>query len=158
MPQDAKQDTEHDTISDTRAGTTLIEVMAVMLIVSILAALVVTMAPGSGRGKLRAMALQTAALLRRERFAALMTGQDRRISLDAAARTLIGDGGGVIAIPSDVVVDVVGVDESWSGRQTVVRFEPDGASTGAVLTFSWEGARDEVKVDWYDGSVTTDEH
>jgi general secretion pathway protein H len=131
--------------------------MAVMLIVSMLAALVVTMVPGTGRGKLRAMALQTAALLRRERFAALMSGQSRRISLDASARMLISDGGGVIMIPSDVVLDVVGVDELWSGRQTVVRFGPDGASTGAVLTFSWEGARDDVKVDWYDGSVATDE-
>ena len=147
----------HVTISDTRAGSTLIEVMAVMLIVSILAALVVTMVPGTGRAKLRAMTLQTAALLRHERFAALMTGQSHRISLDTGGRTLVSDGGGVIVIPSDVVLDVVGVDELWSGRQTVVRFEPDGASTGAVLTFSWEGARDEVKVDWYDGSVTTDE-
>jgi general secretion pathway protein H len=144
-------------ISDTCSGSTLIEVMAVMLIGSILAALVVTVAPGTGRGRLRSMTLETAAMLRHERFAALMTGQGRRVSLDATARMLVGDGGRAIAIPSDVVLEVVGTDESLSGRQTVVRFEPDGASTGAVLTFSWEGARDEIKVDWYDGSVTTDE-
>jgi len=144
-------------ISDKRSGSTLIEVMAVMLIVSLLAALVVAVAPSTGRGRLRSMTLQTAALLRHERFAALMTGQNRRISLDATARRLVGDGGEAIAIPSDVVLEVVGANELWSGRQTVVRFEPDGASTGAVLTFSWEGARDEIRVGWYDGSVTTDE-
>ncbi len=37
--------------------------MAVMLIISILATLVVTMVPGTGRANLKALTLQTAALL-----------------------------------------------------------------------------------------------
>jgi general secretion pathway protein H len=144
-------------MSDPSAGSTLIEMMAVMLIIAMMASLVVSMAPGTGRANLKALTLQTAALLRRERLAAILTGQSRRIALDATERILVADGGGVIPIPRDVVLDVVGVDEVWAGRQAVVRFEPDGASTGVVLTFSWEGAHDEVKVDWYSGSVATDE-
>jgi general secretion pathway protein H len=143
------------TTIDQRAGFTLIEVMAVMLIIAMMASLVVTTVPGTGRANLRAMTLQTVALLRRERLGAILTGRSRRVSLDARDRALLGDGGEVLAIPRDVVVDVVGVDEVWSGRQAVVRFEPDGASTGAVLKFSREGASYEVDVDWYTGGVAT---
>jgi general secretion pathway protein H len=141
--------------SDPRAGSTLIEMMAVMLIIAMLASLVGVLLPGTGRGKLKALTLQTASLLRRERLAAVLTGNSRQISLDTGARILVGESG-TIAIPRDVVLDVVGVDEVWSGRQAVVRFEPDGASTGAVLKFSWDRARYEVDVNWYNGRVAVD--
>lgn len=141
--------------TDPRAGSTLIEMMAVMVIIAMLASLVGVLLPGTGRGRLKALTLQAAAMMRRERLAAVLTGTSRRISLDTSARKLVGDSG-VIAIPRDVVVDVVGVDETWSGRQAVVRFEPDGASTGAALKFSWDKVRYEVDVSWYNGRVAVD--
>jgi general secretion pathway protein H len=142
--------------TDPQAGSTLIEVMAVMLIIALVASLAVTTVPGTGRAKLKALALETAALLRRERLGAVLTGQSRRISLDRAERILAGEGGEIVAIPPDVVLDVVGADETWSGRQVVVRFMPDGASTGAALSLSWEGVRYEVNVNWYSGRVAID--
>lgn len=142
--------------TDPRAGFTLIEVMAVMMIIAMLASLVVTSVPGTGRANLRVLALRTAALLRRERFAAILTGHSRRVSLDAEDRALVGEGGETLAVPRDVVLDVVGADETWSGRQAVVRFEPDGSSTGAVLKLSREGASYEVDVNWYTGGVAID--
>ncbi|CCE11233.1 putative General secretion pathway protein H precursor [Bradyrhizobium sp. STM 3843] len=141
--------------NDPRAGSTLIEMMAVMVIMAMLASLVGVLLPGTGRGRLKVLTLQTAAMMRRERLAAVLTGTSRQISLDTGARQLIGDSG-VIVIPRDVVVDVVGVDEIWSGRQAVVRFEPDGASTGAALKFSWDKVRYEVDVSWYNGRVAVD--
>ena len=50
---------------DRRAGFTLIEVVAVMLIIALVASLAVTMMPGTGRGGLKALTLEAAALLRR---------------------------------------------------------------------------------------------
>jgi general secretion pathway protein H len=141
---------------DPQAGSTLIEVMAVMLIIALVASLAVTTVPGTGRAKLKALALETAALLRRERQGAVLTGQSRRISLDRAERILTGEGGEIVAIPPDVVLDVVGTDESWLGRQVVVRFMPDGASTGAALSLSWEGVRYDVNVNWYSGRVAVE--
>lgn len=141
--------------TDPRAGSTLIEMMAVMVIIAMLASLVGVLLPGTGRGRLKALTLQTAAMMRRERLVAVLTGTSRRIALDTSARTLVGDSG-VIAIPRDVVVDVVGVDEMWAGRQAVVRFEPDGASTGAAVKFSWDKVRYEVDVSWYNGRVAVD--
>lgn len=139
--------------TDGKAGFTLIEVVAVMAIVALMAALVVPMLSGSGRGSLKALTLNIASLLRRERMGAIMSGQERAVSLDGRRRLLVGDGGDVVAIPSDVDVGVLGADEIWSGRQAVVRFHPDGASTGAVLTVSHERAGYEIRVNWYTGGV-----
>jgi len=124
-----------------------------MLIIALVSSLAVTMMPGTGRGGLKALTLETAALLRRERLGALLTGRDRQVSLDGERRVLVGDGGNVLAIPRDVVLDVLGIDALWSGRQSVVRFTPDGASTGAVLKLSRENAEYEIRVNWYTGGV-----
>src|SRR3954454_6394725 len=139
--------------TDRRAGFTLIEVVAVMMIIALVASLAVTMMPGTGRAGLKALALQTAALLRRERLGAILTGRDRQVSLDGERRTLIGDGGDAVALPPDVVLDILGIDALWSGRLAVVRFHPDGASTGAVLKLSREKAEYEIRVNWYTGGV-----
>lgn len=139
--------------TDQRAGFTLIEVMAVMLIIALVASLAVTRIPGTGRGKLKALTLETAALLRRERLGAVLTGKERQVSLDGERRVLVGDGGDTLAIPRDVTFDILGIDAVWSGRQAVVRFTPDGASTGAVLKLSRENAEYEIRVNWYTGGV-----
>src|SRR5215468_10737626 len=101
-------------------GFSLIEVVAVMLIIAMVAGLAVTFTRGTGRPQLKAVALQTAALFRRERLGAILTGRDRRVSLDGERRQFIGDGGDVAGIPGDVAVDVLGIDARWSGRQAVV--------------------------------------
>jgi general secretion pathway protein H len=139
--------------ADRRAGFTLIEVVAVMLIIAMVASLAVTTMHGTGRGRLKALALETAALLRRERLGAVMTGRERQVSIDGEQRVLVGDGGDVVAVPRDVVLDILGIDALWSGRQAVVRFHPDGASTGAVLKLSREKAEYEIRVNWYTGGV-----
>jgi general secretion pathway protein H len=140
-------------IGSRRAGFTLIEVVAVMAIIAVVASLSVTMMSGTGRGRLKALTLEAAALLRRERLGAVMTGRERQVSLDGEARVLVGDGGDVVAIPPDVALDILGIDALWSGRQAVVRFLPDGASTGAVLKLSREKAEYEIRVNWYTGGV-----
>ena len=138
---------------DRGAGFTLIEVMAVMVIIALVASLAVTMMPGTGRAGLKAVTLQAASLLRRERLGAILTGRDREVSLDGERRILVGDGGDIVALPRDVTVDILGIDALWSGRQAVVRFHPDGGSTGAVLKLSREKAEYEISVNWYTGGV-----
>jgi general secretion pathway protein H len=138
---------------DRKAGFTLIEMMAVMTIIALVAGLAVTMMPGTGRAQLEGVALQTAALFRRERFSAILTARDRVVSVDGDSRAFVGDGGDRVVIPRDVVVDILGVDEQWSGRQAVVRFLPDGASSGTVVKLSRERAAYEIRVNWYTGGV-----
>jgi general secretion pathway protein H len=139
--------------TERKAGFTLIEMQAVMMIIALIAALVLTALPGTGRGQVKALALQTAALFRRERLGAILTARTREVSIDGKQRALIGDGGDRVAIPRDVIVDVLALDEVWAGRQAVVRFLPDGASSGTVVRLSREGAVYEVSVNWYTGGV-----
>jgi general secretion pathway protein H len=134
-------------------GFTLIEMQAVMMITALIAALVLTALPGTGRAQVKALALQTAALFRRERLGAILTARARQISIDGERRALVGDGGDHVTIPRDVIVDVLALDQVWSGRQAVVRFLPDGTSSGTEVKLSREGAIYEVRVNWYTGSV-----
>lgn len=140
-------------ITDPKAGFTLIEVQAVMMIIALIAALILSTLPGTGRSQLEALAMQTAALLRRERLSAILTGRSQSVAIDGDLRAFVTDNGGRVAIPRDVTVDILGVDELWSGRQAVVRFLPDGASSGTVMKLSREGASYEIRVNWYTGSV-----
>jgi general secretion pathway protein H len=139
--------------NDRTAGFSLIEVVAVMLIIALVASLSITMIPGTGRARLKALTFETAALFRRERLGAILTGRERHVSLDGPRRVLVGDGGGVVAIPHDVTVDVLGTNELWANRSAVVRFHPDGASSGAVLRLSREKAEYEIRINWYTGGV-----
>jgi general secretion pathway protein H len=139
--------------TERKAGFTLIEMQAVMMIIALIATLVLTALPGTGRAQVKAIALQTAALFRRERLGAILTAHTREVSIDGNQRALIGDGGDRVAVPRDVIVDVLALDEVWSGRQAVVRFLPNGASSGTVVRFSREGATYEVRVNWYTGGV-----
>jgi general secretion pathway protein H len=145
-------------ITDRKAGFTLIEMQAVMMIIALIATLVFTALPGTGNAQLKALAMQTAALLRRERLSAIMTGRSQSVSIDGGLRAFVTDGGERVAIPRDVTVDILGVDEQWSGRQAVVRFLPDGASSGTVMKLSREGATYEIRVNWYTGSVLIAQH
>jgi general secretion pathway protein H len=125
-----------------------------MLIIALVASLVVTLMPATGRARLDAVALESAALIRRERLGAILTGSERQVAIDGDERALVGDGGDRVALPSDVVLDVLGTSELMSGRQTVVRFGPDGASTGAVLRLWHDKTGYEIRVNWYTGGVS----
>jgi general secretion pathway protein H len=138
---------------DRKAGFTLIEVTAVMLIIALVSSLAVAMMPGTGRAGLQALTLETAALLRRERLGAVLTGREREVSIDSKRRVLVGESDSVVAIPHDVMVDILGVNELWEGRSAIVRFYPDGASSGAVVRLSREKVEYEIRVNWYTGGV-----
>lgn len=125
-----------------------------MLIIALVASLAITMMPGTGRAGLKAVTLEAAALFRRERLGAILTGRDRHVSLDGERRILIGDGGGVVAIPRDVAIDLLGANDTVADGAAVVRFHPDGASSGAVLRLSREKAEYEIRVNWYTGGVS----
>jgi general secretion pathway protein H len=98
--------------------------------------------------------LDAAALLRRERLGAILTGREREVAIDGEHRILIGDGGSTVALPSDVIVDLLGTSIPSTSRATVVRFHPDGASSGAVLRLSREKAGYEIRINWYTGGVS----
>jgi general secretion pathway protein H len=139
--------------TDREAGFTLLEMMAVMLIIALVSALVMAATPGTGRARLKAVTLETAAMLRRERASAVLGGHTTRVWLDSDRRMLRGDGDDHVVIPNDVVVDLLGIDAFWESGRAIARFEPDGTSSGAVLKYSRQEAGYEIRVNWYTGGV-----
>jgi general secretion pathway protein H len=129
-----------------------------MMIIALVASLAVTLIPGTGRAGLKAVTMNTVALLRRERLGAILSGTDRHVSLDGQQRLLIGDSGDRVVIPRDVSVNILGADAIWSGRLAVAAFHADGASSGGALRFSRDGAAYEVHVNWYSGGVSVETH
>jgi general secretion pathway protein H len=144
--------------TETKAGFTLIEMMAVMMIVAMVSSLAIPMVSGTGRAGLKAVVMNSVALLRRERLGAVLTGRERHVALDGERRALVGDSGDSVVIPNDVMIDVLGSDSVWSGGQAVASFHPDGASSGGVLRFSRQGVEYEVRVNWYTGGVAVEAH
>jgi general secretion pathway protein H len=142
--------------ADRRDGFTLIEVMAVMMIIALASTLVFAMSPGTGRAGLKATVFETAALLRRERESAILSGRDRGVALDSQLRTFIGQTGGTVVLPRDVALDVLGADWFSGTKRAVVQFHPDGASSGAALKFTREQAGYLIRVNWFTGGVVVD--
>jgi general secretion pathway protein H len=141
---------------DARGGFTLIEVLAVMTIVALASTLVLATYGGTGRVRLKSVVLETAALLRRERQSAMLSGRDRMVVLDAEGRAFVGQAGGSVALPRDVALDVLGMNRFSGYRRAVVQFHPDGASTGAVLKFTRDRMEYVIRVNWFTGGVMID--
>jgi general secretion pathway protein H len=142
--------------AEAEQGFTLIETMAVMMIVALIASVAVTMMKGTGRGELKALALATADLLRRERLGATLTGREREVFIDGESRTIRGEGRKAVTIPKDVTFELIGTDPSPS-RRRVVRFEPDGSSSGAAMQVRRDQLAYEIRVNWYTGGISIGE-
>lgn len=138
---------------ERKSGFTLLEVTAAMLIIALVSALVIAAWPGTGRAGLKAVTLETAAMLRHERAAAILTGRTRYVWLDHERRMLVGDSGDRVAIPRDVVLDLLSAEALRDGRGSIALFDPDGTSSGAALRLSRDELGYEVRVNWYTGGV-----
>jgi general secretion pathway protein H len=141
---------------DSNAGFTLLEVSAVVLIVALVAALAIAWSGGTGHARLKAVALEAAALFRRERVGAILTGSQRNIFLDGKRRALVSDAGDSVTIPTDVTVNILGSNEPWIEHLAIIRFQPDGASSGAVVRLSREGVEYEIRINWFTGSIAVE--
>jgi general secretion pathway protein H len=143
---------------ERHAGFTLVEVMAVMLLIALISGLAVTMTHGVGRASLKSVALETAALFRRERLNAMMSGRPRHVTLDRERREFLGESSGKVIVPREVELDVLSAGSIIGQMQRIVEFRPDGASSGVALAFARERVAYEVRVNWFTGGVSIDAH
>jgi len=139
--------------AEQKAGFTLIEMMAVMMIVALVASLALAMPFGTSRAGLKATVFETAALFRREHMSSLLSGRERGVALDRNARVFIGRAGGVVGLPRYVALDILSAETSTG---ELVRFHPDGSSTGAIIKFSHDKGSYVLRVNWLTGGVMVD--
>jgi general secretion pathway protein H len=137
-------------------GFTLIEVICTLAIISLLAAIVMPMLPrGTSRSRLESYAVETAALLKTDRNAAIRRRTQIVTDVNAPARAIrSGATGRIIRVPNDVTFDAALATSCNQRRATeTIRFFASGMSCGGVIALSRLGVGYQIRVNWLTGGV-----
>ena len=138
------------------AGVSLIELMVVLMIMAIVAALVVPMLGGGvSNTELRSAARQLASGLRLARSEAVSQRRETFLVLDVAGRRFKVDRDPQEhALPRDVELKLFTAQKDLVDEKTgSIRFYPDGGSNGGRITVGSGERKYEVDVDWLTGRV-----
>jgi general secretion pathway protein H len=137
-------------------GFTLIEVVAALAIIGLIAALALPLFPrGTTRAGVEAYAMQIASGLKGERVTAIRRGQTIATALDADSKSIrFGANGAVLRLPADVGFEAL-LAQRCAGRADgrIIAFYPAGGACGAAIALSRPGLRLEIRVNWLTGGV-----
>jgi len=140
----------------SQAGFTLLEMVCVLALVAMMAAVLLPFVPRhTTRSRLQGYALQTAALLKADRTAAIRRGVDVATLVDAGGRQIrSGAGADMIRIPDDVRVDAL-LPRTCDRREALstISFFANGMSCGGAITLSRLDVGYEVRVNWLTGRI-----
>ena len=137
-------------------GFALIEILCVLAIIGLLAAIILPAIPrATSRARLESYAVETAALLKADRTAALRRRIQVTTQVDAATRSIrSGVTGRVIRFPTDVSIDALLAQrcaDRNAGRS--IDFFPTGMSCGGTIALARPGFGYEVRVNWLTGGI-----
>lgn len=137
-----------------RAGFTLVEMLAVLVILALVVALVPPLlAGGAARLELAASAREIAAALRETRSLAIREGRSEAFVVDGAGLFRVG-AGPVRRLPQGLLLSITGVADGRA--RAAIRFFADGSSTGGHLILLRGERRSDVTVEWLTGRVALD--
>lgn len=140
------------------AGFTLIEMLAVIVLIAIAASVTAVALRGRARGQLDATAQRVAAGLRDTRTRAMATGKPQWFSVDLRARTFAAPGREPRAWPNGATLKVTSAAEDVRQAGVArIRYFPDGSSSGGNIVLVDEHRSVRVDVDWLTGAVTVDQ-
>jgi general secretion pathway protein H len=137
-------------------GFALIEILCVLAIIGLLAAIILPAIPHTTtRAKLESLAVETAALLKADRNAALRRQVRVTTQIDAEARSIrSGVTGRIIRFPNDISMEAMLASrcaDRLGGRS--IDFFPSGMSCGGAIALARPGMGFEVRVNWLTGGV-----
>jgi len=137
-------------------GFTLLEMVCVLAILAILAAIVVPALPRStSRASLESHAIAIAALLKSDRDAAIRRDTQIVTKVDAASRLVrAGASDRLVVVPNDVAFDaLLAARCAKHATGTNIHFFPSGMSCGGVIALTRSGFGYEIRVVWLTGRV-----
>ena len=139
----------------SRVGFTLIEMLAVLAIIALIAGLSTQLArPPAPRLRVEAAARALCAAARATRSRAIATRQETTLFFDLARKTFYSPAGGETALPSEARVDVsFATGQRRSGSGAGIVFFPSGGSTGGDITIEISGNRAIIEVNWLTGAT-----
>ncbi len=138
------------------SGFTLLETICVLAIIAMLVAIALPAFPrGTSRTMLEAYAMETAALLKADRNAAIRRGVAVATDLSSISRTIrSGATGRLLQLPQDVGFNAIlasQCDRRAAGMS--IQFLPSGMSCGGTIFLSRLGTTLEVRVTWLTGGI-----
>jgi general secretion pathway protein H len=136
-------------------GFTLLEMLAVILLVGIAAAAVsISVTQGLASARVRAASSEVAGALRAVRAQAIVRGQDQNFDVDTQANSYRNVKQQDVRLPKGMRVSITSAKEDQPNDHTGrIRFFPDGSSTGGRITLQ-RGKREwHVNVSWLTGQV-----
>ena len=136
-------------------GFTLIEMLAVIVLIAIGATVTAVSLHGRSRSELQAAAQRVAAGLRDTRTRAMATGKPQWFSVDLRAHAYTVPGRDPRGFPAAATVQVESAAEAGEQRGVArIGYFPDGSSSGGNITLSEAKRSSRVDVDWLTGAVT----
>ena len=136
-------------------GFTLIEMLAVIVLIAIAATVTAVSLHGRSRSELQAAAQRVAAGLRDTRTRAMATGKPQWFSVDLHAHAYTVPGRDPRGFPAAATVHVESAAEAGEQRGVArIGYFPDGSSSGGNITLSEAKRSSRVDVDWLTGAVT----
>jgi general secretion pathway protein H len=142
-------------------GFTLIEVICVVAIIAMLAAILLPAIPrGTSRPRLEAYAVEIASLLKEDRNAAIRRRVSVATSEDAIARAVrSGATGRTIRLPADVHFNAILAARCNDQRAgSTIVFFASGMSCGGAMTIIRSGVGYDIHVNWLTGGVEIVQH
>jgi len=141
---------------DPQAGFSLLEIVCVVAIIALLAAVILPALPrGTSYARLEAFAIETATLLKQDRYAAMRRGSRVGTEISAASRTVrSGVTGRAVLLPNDIAVEALlakRCDQRAAGR--TIDFFPSGRSCGGTIELTRLGKGFQVRVNWLTGGI-----
>jgi general secretion pathway protein H len=137
-------------------GFTLLEVVCVLALIAMMAAVLLPLVPRhTSRSRLQGYVLQTAALLKEDRNAAIRRGMGVATLVDAPSRLIrSGATADVIRIPDDVQFEAL-LPSTCNQRQSLstISFFASGMSCGGTVALTRADFGYEVRVNWLTGRV-----
>jgi general secretion pathway protein H len=137
-------------------GFTLLEVVCVLAIIAILAAIMLPAIPrGTSRARLEGYAIEVATLLRADRDAAIWRRRPVATEIDALARSVrSGASGRLVRVPDDVRFEaVLAARCNQRAAGTTIDFFGSGMSCGGTIRLTGQGAGYDIRVNWLTGGV-----
>ena len=137
-------------------GFTLIEVVCVLAIIALLAAILLPEIPrGTSRSRLQAYALEIATLLKSDRNAAIRQHVATATEIDAIGRSArSGASARAVRVPTDVQFDAA-LASRCNQREagSTIVFFASGMSCGGVIALTRLGVGYQIRVNWLTGGV-----
>jgi general secretion pathway protein H len=137
-------------------GFTLIEMVGIIAVIAMLAAILLPSIPrATTRPRLEAYAIETAALLKADRTAALRRGAQITAQVDAPRRAIrSGSTGRILQVPDDVSFQAM-LPQSCNERpaRATISFFATGSSCGGTIVLSRLGTGYEIRVNWLTGGI-----